>query len=443
MGLKPKPSFSTSFLDNLELHPKLKQLLSCTLYGRKPPRVLFNDISYRYYMVYVKPKITMALKNKFVKLRDRYGSAYKKLNLVIYVSPSYMLYMFTSDIKECGEDNGDCSIRDGSRHYYILGVDNDGKIFVNRVSRAPTLYDNKIEMSPNIELRLVRSDSEFYYVMGYRIDLGDKEEITIDVAGRTGVRVQGDIVLIVEPLGGSLTGYIHREQIINHLRLLLVDVINRILLDHGISCIIARDGVLIENIAPRRNETPYLRKIFNLIAKELKELLGDVEIHHDWLLINSGDFRGFIVSARTRSGGFGNRYNHIAIEITWSNSEMEHNQFLVALQNEMLKAIENIPFTNTEFNMGNHHVKAFNVKPLSFTYRPNKQPLTIGENIITIINQLTFIVNPKSWVELYHKEHGVKTIRFNNDYVIRFVHVLIDSRYIDERNRVIVRNLEI
>jgi hypothetical protein len=396
-------------------------------------------------MVYVKPKITMALKNKFVKVSDRYETVYKKPYLSIYVSPSYLIYRFTNYIKSCKKEDSDCDTHTGSQHYYVFGVDSDNKVFVNRVFRAPIMYDNRIEISPNIELRLIGSDGEIRDIMGYRIDLADKEEVVLDVTENANIRVQGDMVLIVEPLGESLIKYIHPERIIGHMVLLLVDVINRILLDHGISCIIARNGVLIENVAPRRNETFYLRKIFNLIAKELKELLGDVEIREDWytVTIKGGDFKGFIVRVRTMGGGFGNRYNHIEIEIDWDGLERVNNQFLNELRNELLKAVENIPLTNTEFNIGNHHVKMFNVKPLSFMYRPNRQPLTINENVITIINRLTFIVNPKSRVELYHKEHGVKTIRFNNDCVIRFVHVLIDSRYIDERNRVIVRNLEI
>lgn len=446
MGPKPKLSFSTSLLNSLELHPKLKHLLTYTLFNMKPPRDLLDNTSYHHYMAYVKPKIAMALKNRFVKVSDRYELVYKKLELTIYVSPSYLLYRFTSEIKECGKDGRDCDTRIGPHAYfYVFGVDNDNKVFVNRVLRAPIVYEKEIEISPNIKLRLVGSDHELREIMGYRVDLSDKEEAVIDVTENVNIRIQGDIVLIVEPLGESLIKYIHPEPIRGHMRLLLVDIINRILLDHGISCILAQDGVLIENVAPRRNNRFYLRRIFNLIAKELKDLLGDVEIDNDWysIRIGKGDFEGFIVRVRTVGGGFGNNYNHIAVEINWDGLERVNNRFLSNLRNELLKAVENIPLTNTVFNIGNHHVKVFNVKPLSFMYRPDRQPLTINENVITIVNRLTFIVTPKSQIELYHKEHGVKTIRFNNDYVIRFVHVLIDSSYIDERNRIIVRNLEI
>jgi hypothetical protein len=42
-----------------------------------------------------------------------------------------------------------------------------------------------------------------------------------------------------------------------------------------------------------------------------------------------------------------------------------------------------------------------------------------------------------------HKEHGIKTIKFSNVYVIRFTHVNTHWDYIRERNRVILRNLEL
>jgi hypothetical protein len=482
MGPNPKPSFSFSLyntINNLDLHPRLKLLLSYSLYNRRPPKDIFDNVSYYYYMSYVRPKLTMVLKGKDIVIRGRRYSIERyivKPYLTIFVSPSYMLYYFDFkwiecyrysnscdtrdnygyyfDFKwiECYRYSNSCDTRDNYGYYYVFGVDNDG-VFVNRVTGAPDIHENSIKINDNIELRFI-SDNAIRGVMGYSIDLGDLEEVTIDVDPEkmgviaANIRIQGDIVLRLEPLNESrlLLGYIGYNDIISHVRLLLIDIINRILLDYGLSPTIRVNAIVLESAVPRRNDRTYRLKVFRLLAKELKELLGDnisVNENIEEIRITGGDFRGFTIRVDIGGGGYANPYNHIIISIARNSLELENNELIKRLFKELLEALESTPFTNIEFSIGNHYIRIINTKPLSLMFRPSRQPLTLNENIITIMNPLTFIVTPDTIIELSHREHGLKVVRFKNNYILTFSDINTHRDYLSSRNRVIIRNLEL
>jgi len=446
MGSNPNPSFS-SIVNNLELHPRLKALLLYSLHNRRIPRGLFDNVSYGYYVTYVRPKLSLALRNKTVKLNVRTyldKTLYQHYHLEIYVSPSYLLYRFKSNITVKRWRWGETGYtehwgsRPGPRYDYIFGVDND-RVFVNRVRGAPSTYVKKIPLTDNVELYTV-SDDDMRAVMGYNMDLGDKENVVIDVEPNpvVNIRLQGDLVLSVERLTEStITGYINYDSIVDHVQLLIIDVINRILLEHGISTTIARDAVILENIrAGWRKRIAYRDKIANLLARELKEL-GEIEvIYGSDILVKDGMFKGFMVRVDTVG------YN-ITVTVERRSWEVGQNPIVSELAKEMLEAIEKMPLTSVEFNIGNHYAKISNAKPLSFGYKPRRQPLTLNENIINIVNPLTFIVTPSTVIELIHKEHGIKTVKFNNNYIVQFRHVNMHSDFTSERNKIILRNLRL
>jgi hypothetical protein len=367
-----------------------------------------------------------------------------------------MLYYFEFKWVVCYRYSNSCDTRDSHNYYYVFGVDNDNKVFVNRVTGAPDFESIKVsDNSDNIELRYINdNDNVIRGVMGYNIDLGDLEDVTIDVdiekMNVTGVnvRVQGDIVLRVEPFSETrLLGYIGYDSIVSHVRLLLIDIINRILLDYGLSAAVRANAVVLESVAPRRNDNVYRRKVFKLLAKELKEFLGENNVYVneniEEIRITGGDFGGFGVDIGIGGGGRDNPYNHIIISIRRSSRDLEDNEFCKKLLKELLEALENLPPLNHEFSIGNHYIKIYNAKPLSFTFRPSRQPIGLNENIINIVNPLTYIVTPNSTIELYHREHGLKVVRFKNNYIITFSDTDTHRNYNSERNRVILRNLEL
>jgi hypothetical protein len=146
----------------------------------------------------------------------------------------------------------------------------------------------------------------------------------------------------------------------------LVDVIARILLEHGISWNMGhnRNELFIWYIAPRRKDAQYLGKVAGLVIRELGELLGDAEVVKDneygdryVVKIKAGDFAGSEVHISAwrwrsrRSGGYGR------IEIAVSATE---SPLATTMWGEMLNAIESMPFISMEFSIGNHHVKISN-----------------------------------------------------------------------------------
>jgi hypothetical protein len=361
-----------------------------------------------------------------------------------------MIYRLESLTRECYKKKS-CKDAGRSQYYYVFGVDNDKRVFVNRVISAPDMYDKSVKICDNIELRFV-GDHAIRGVMGYIIDYGDKEDVTVnlepDAAVTATIRMQGDIVLALEPLTESkLLEHIDLSGIIEHARLLLIDVINRILLDNGLSGAIWRNSIVLENAAPRRKAHAYQHKVLDLLARELKEFLGDVDVNENLheIRIKHSDFIGFIVRVATVGGGFGNPYSHILLDIDRYSWDLQNSNKLVkALQNDLLKEFENMQFmNNVDFSLGNHHIRISNTKPLSLIYRPSRQPLTLNENTISVTNPLTFIVTPDSIIELSHKEHGLKIVRFKNNYILTFRHVNTQNEYLNERNRVILRNLKL
>jgi hypothetical protein len=349
--------------------------------------------------------------------------------------------MFRGCTKSYIYENGiKCEYYDKEHYHYLFGIDNDN-IFVNRVNWAPHIYFNEFEIN-NVKIRTIDNNS-VYDILLYSIDMGDKEEIVIDVnpTPAINVRVQGDIVLTIES-----TYWVYNimglEPIINHTHLLLLDIINRILLEYGISANVRRNSLLIESVAPRKNDKTYLDKLTKLLAKELLEFFN-IDVKENTIYIVDGDYKDLAIDLRLEGGGLNNPYNHIAIIVRHRLDREENNNLTKSLHKELLNAFDNLTPINTDFNLGNHYIKLHNVKPLSFTFRPSIQPLTLNENIITITNPLMFYVTPNSIIELYHPEHGLKVIKFKNVYVIRFRNVNTHRDYVNQRNRVILRNLEL
>jgi hypothetical protein len=399
----------------LSLNPVLKPVLEASLAGRKPPAGLFDPVSYHYYLRYVKPKIVRAMGGP--------GGG----ELMIHVSPSYILY------------SAGLRIRGGRRYYhYILGVDSDGKVFVNRVNGPPLWYDCELPVNGLATVRTT-SDEQMRWALGYDVDLGDREEAAIGgVDGLARYRIQGDIVLRVEP-PTAMINYVSYREVVAHIRLLLLDVVNRILLDRGFSTVADREAVILWGLAPRRRARLYARAILEELARGLGELLGDVRVNWgaNMIDVNGGGFEGYIVWVREARASPDNS-SRITITVIRGSGE---NRLEEEIRRGVLEALNNTVPVNMEFNIGNHYVKLHNVKPLSFRLKPARQPLTLNENTITVVNPLTFISTPSTTIELVHREHGVKTVEVKDTHIISFGHVNTHPDYEAERNRVIAENL--
>jgi hypothetical protein len=441
-----------SFADGLNTHPHLKTILACSLQNRSPPESIFDRISFRYYHDYVKPKLSSVFKVK--NLADIREDA-TVMGLKILVTPSYLLYGFKYIIIRCFSD-GSCRRWDSPAFHYLFGVDSDSRVFVNSVDANVDYIscDGLRKVGDNISICEIDSNTVIYQILGYDVDYGDSEEVVIDLDAPQyiplNIRVQGDLVLALEAHSETvLERYIGVRRLVEHVQTLLLDTVNRILLELGLSGNVDvnvggnRWRIVLENSAPRESSETYARKLHKAIARELSELLGDgVELSGLSVRIRRGDYAGFTVRVGVESGGWNNSYNHLVVEVERGVGVEFDNPLVQEMRREVLKALENTPPMDIDFNIGNHHAKLFKVKPLSYTYRPARQPLTLNDSRVTVVNPTVFIVTPASRLELYHREHGVKVIRFAKNYVISFRHVRVHEHYVAERNRTIIRSLE-
>ena len=433
MASAPNPLFlPRDVVEGLDLHPLLKNLL---LELTNPPRGFFDDASYHYYIDYVRPKLSRALRG---------GSS----RLYIYVSPNYIIFEAVLHYKRFRT----------TRYYYLAGVDND-KVFVNRVAGAPDFYLSA-GVFGNAELRLI-SGRLVHGILGYMVDMGDVEDIIVDmtpnpvtpVTPATRIRVQGDLALeVVEPNETAIRELVGPGRIGNHVAILLADLVNRVLLDRGLSPQIRDADILLPSVAPKRNTEAYLEKLARLLHRGLSELLGDgeVELHK----VGEDIYDDYVYEVRVvggykcsvfcgvELGGLGNPYNHLAATVDCNPYRLGPGAVFHEVFREALEALEGMPFVTHELSVGNHHARIANAKPLSFAFRPSKQPLTLDEHIITVANPLTYLATPNTTIELHHREHGMKNIKFKHNYIIRFTHIDTHPHYLIERNRAILRNIE-
>jgi hypothetical protein len=434
MASAPNPLFlPRDVVVGLDLHPLLKALL---LEPVNPGRELFDEASYRYYMDFVLPKLSRALAGG--------GS-----QLYIYVSPSYVIFEVVLYYRR---------FRTTHHYRYLAGVDS-GKVFINRVAGAPDYY-LRAGVFGNVELRLI-SDRLVHGVLGYMVDMGDKEDIVVDITPNpvtpvtpaTRIRVQGDLAIeVAEPSEAAFRDLVGPGRVERHLAILLVDLVNRVLLDRGLSPQIRDTDVILPSVAPKRNTEAYLEKLARLLHRGLSEIQGEgeVELHR----VGEDIYDDYIYEVRVMGGyncsvlcgaefgGLGNPYNHLVATVDCNPFRLGPGAIFHEIFKEAMEALEGIPFVAHELSIGNHYARIANAKPLSFTFRPTRQPLTLNEHIITAANPLTYLATPNTTIELHHREHGMKNIKFKRNYIIRFTHIDAHPHYLIERNRAILRNIE-
>ncbi len=426
------PSKALRAIEKLDVHPKLKMLLTYMLRKRKPPRALFDsDASYYYHLYYVKPKIATCGKAIVVReLRDGKRVAFTRLRF--FVSNSYVLLVVNIEVKDCNADLTDCGsppwyVISSRRYLYLYGINGDS-LFVNEVHIGPVSYEPLYEEGP-IEIYKTTDQDIKMNVLGYMYDC-DSESVRISATGS--YRVQGDIVLRVAK---NIDMYDIREQLARHLELLKLDVVNRILLSKGLSPTFRFNNrrnsfeLVFEFLEPRYGSVDYLEKIRMLLSKELREL--------GYKLSSIGDkcrLDGYHICEGPRR-----RYCDVILYTVCERDSKELDE----LVNELTRTFDNLPFTNIEFNIGNHHVKMSNAKSLSFAFKPSKQPLSLNENIVFISRPLTYYVTPRTEITMTHPEHGITNITFTDNFYITFDHVFTPDTFTIWRNRAILRALEI
>jgi|GEM_PF-4994632 len=441
----PIPPFSIPPSILNVLRPELRAILEHSLSKRKLPRKLFDEISYRYFQTYVKPKLTTAIANRTIVKKVQGKKLYIKPRMSIYASPNYLVYRFIFDIYDCSTT---CKEVGFSVRIYLLGVGDNGKVFVNNIHSVPVpLAEGWTQLSENIDA-LVVEDVDVHKALGYDVDLGGVEEVTINLDGDTKrYRVQGDLVLEVSKWIGVFTEL--KAEVLAYSERLLLDLINRILISHGLSTELAdnRSDLVLRNAITARNRRTYLLKVARLLEHGLSEVFGEGAVvlneeRNIQLKVKAGEFEGCGVEVFDWMG-WGRRltdpYLDIRIRVEcYGLTPIVLNTYL-----DILEAFLDDTPMDFEFNIGNHHVRLQSAKSLSLMYKPRRQPLTLDEVVIRVAMPRTFLVSPQSRLELLHPEHGMKTVRFADTYIVSFTHVDVANSFPMDRNRVILRNLKL
>jgi hypothetical protein len=91
-----------------------------------------------------------------------------------------------------------------------------------------------------------------------------------------------------------------------------------------------------------------------------------------------------------------------------------------------------------EFIVGNHHVRLEKARSMAVRYKPKHQPLLLGDLVVEAGGRGWYHVSPDTVVTIVHDEHGVTTVRFNGEYLVRFRIIDFATAHFHERNAIVL-----
>jgi hypothetical protein len=413
-------------------------------------RTLFaSPLHYEYFRKYVAPKVKLS-----TKLQRRGTYVVRKYvhenKLTIAVSDSYLM------IRACVET---FRVRSGMKEYwgsrthsYVLGVDSNCKIFVNKIPeiRAPTAF---LGRRPTLLFDRVSvyavDDEDVEASLGFRGSVDGLSEAVVVNEGE--YRVQGEVVLDAFTCDDYVKSVVRsfRDEVRRLVQLLLADRVFKILMDLSFS---PRLTTFNNNLAVevprcirgdmRREEMLKAQdKLSEAVRKALEvsgmTLLGVGNDEHVYMSDLFGRFNLYYTFIGGRD-----RYWDACIEIRLQPSSADGaTPPIIEKIYEDLKAqlkalmVERRDF---KFALGRHVIRVKEGLSCRVGYTPSEelQPLYLGN--ITLDNRWwrAFYVDEKSEVEVHHEEHGEIKIRFARPFIISFRTTFVDDEYNDECNRI-------
>jgi hypothetical protein len=415
---------NTSFfylLDNC--HPLIKKLALSIFEKRKPKREWFSDdINYYYYMFYVRPKLTASDGYCYAFGNEIYKNHYK----IIMISSNYIGISIKVEIKNH-------YYTDYRYHEYVIGVDNlSRKLFVNKVGNMH-LDTNNMMIYKYFGI-IFTTDKTFWDIFGYNHDVDDgNNTVIIDNVGT--YRVQGEVVLTVikeTDIAERVIGNFWAD-IVAYIRTLAIDRLLGVLIEIGYSPEIVKEDRHIElRVFMEINEKQF-NKFVNNVVKALEKYFSEVKANGECIKCNTIDLGEITFCVKQSIAG---DYISITVIYPYFFGERQNCPIAAKLENELIKAFQNLPKSNFEFFVGEHRIKIKNAYSLRMTYVPEIQPIFI--NLVDVNSyENSFIVFHESTIEIEHREHGKKSIKFNDTYMISFTTTNIDNLFIRERNKVV------
>ena len=323
----------------------------------------------------------------------------------VYVSESYLVVLVFGA---------------GPLRMYLYGVSDDGGVFVNSIEGVLGGWKSH-RVGGRIEQVMVTSDAIVRGLLGYDRE-APGEEYTIREPGR--YRVQGDLCVEVSKLDATLFGDDLLVELVAHQTSVLSDLVRRALADIGFTV----ETTFAWRLLILFEETPDVGGLVELIAQHLSDL---------------GVVRSVVAGAReARLKGAGDYSNcDLLVEVEGSVATIvpvcwrEKNGLAWRLFEELRRSLKPRRF---ELAVGNHSITLENAVSGRIMYRPRVQPLAGGDRLVWAGSEGSYIVTPNTTVTITHREHGVKVLKFDGDYTVRFYTLRRSIKHWTERNTIIL-----
>jgi hypothetical protein len=307
----------------------------------------------------------------------------------------------------------------GPLHMYLYGVSDDGGVFVNSIEGVIGGWKSH-RVGGRIGQVLTTSDAIVRGLLDYDRE-APGEEYTIREPGR--YRVQGDLCIEANKLDSTLYEDLFME-LVTHQTTVLSDIVVRALTDIGFNVEVTFAWRLLVRFA----EAPDVSGLVGLLASHLSEL---------------GVVGGVVAEARRArlkgAGDYANCDLHVEVEgsaativpVCWR----EKRGLAWRMLEELRRTLKPRRF---ELAVGNHGVVLENAVSGRIMYRPRVQPLAGNDRLVWAGSEGSYIVTPNTTITITHREHGVKTLRFDGDYTVRFYTLRRSIKHWTERNTIIL-----
>jgi len=414
------------FIDLSDCHPLIASLFKTIISGKKPKRDWFsNDVNYYYYMFYIRRKL-LARDGRFFVFGHEICKNYTKS---LYIAKNYIVADIKVKISRLG-------MHDYYNYYtYVVGVDTTYKLFVNRIPSTIIIDDTDCITTKDLRIMKI-DDNKIHEILGYDVDCDLDEYTTINVAGR--YRVQGEIIIraieLINPLERVINDFDY--DIKHYIIVLAQDRMYGTLLELGYSPRIHRVGPDVDiTLDINANEKGFEKFVYNVakgLSKYFYKISSEVDTKYATIYVSHHDLGNLIYHFQNYK--FAKR-----IMITCQHEDIyqptKGNIYLKTID-EIKNMFEKLPRDDFEFFIGEHRIKVKNAYSLRMTYTPEIQPIFINTlNVSSYEN--SFIVFQDSIVEITHREHGKKIVKFSGMFNIEFDTTNVANTFLMERNKVV------
>jgi hypothetical protein len=413
-------------LDNC--HPLIANLAKSILHNNKPKREWFSDdVNYFYYIRYVRPKLAA---------RDGYYYCYgndfhKSYTKSLYIAKNYLAIEVKVKISRIGY------IDYHNFYIYMVGVDTTtNKLFVNRIPNTVIFDDADCIVLQN--LRIIKiDDNKIHEILGYEFDVDNPNEcVLLNTPGR--YRVQGEIIMRLSKEIDFVKRVVDNfdRDIRDYIIALAQDKIYGVLLELGYNPQISRAGLDVNiTVDINLSDKGFEKFVYNVVRglkKYFDNMGGEVGAKYSHIYVSHPDLGNLIYH-------FENDKPLRRIRITCQHENVyepvKGNVYIKTL-NEIKNMFENLPRNDFEFLIGEHRIKVKNAYSLRMTYVPNIQPIFMNELRISSHDN-RFLVDHNSLIEINHREHGKKVVRFGDSFIIEFDTTNVANTFLMERNKVV------